>query len=210
MIEVRKQLPAVYYNESRDFQLLGRIFEMIFNYAKMHADNLENLYNTNTIDTRLVELLAKTIGFETRHEYNINNMKIICGCFSDIVKYKGTKTGINKAVSALLNAQGITDLFNTEFYFDTRHVDIYIPGNTQDIILLKDLFEYVLPIGWDYSIISGVGRESTHYTTTIVPSSTYDDELADTSELDRVAKLSDVDPVGVTSLGIVPDKDHRD
>ena len=37
MIDVRTNLPRVYFNESRDFQLLGRLFESVFNSVSLIA-----------------------------------------------------------------------------------------------------------------------------------------------------------------------------
>lgn len=209
MIEVRQELPRVYYNESRDFQLLGRLFEAVFNYSKMGVDTVENIYSMN-MDNKLVNLLSKTIGFESKHDYDIVNLKLICGCFNDILKDKGTKTGVKKAISALLNAQGIDDEFSVEFIPEKCHIEIYIPSHTQDIVLLKDLFDYILPVGWDYTIISGIGGDLTHYSTTVVMESLVDAAPTDTADLDKVAKLNDEYPVGVTSTGIVPNVEHRE
>lgn len=205
MIDVRKQLPGVYFNESRDFQLLGRIFEAIFNYNKMTIDSMENLYDINTMDSKLVSLLSKTIGFESKHEYDIKNLKVICGCFYDIIKYKGTKVGIDKAISALLNAQGIKDKFYSEVTYDTRQVDIYMPGNAKDLILLKDLFDYILPVGWSFTITSGVVKDSTSYSTTITPSSSHEKISKHTYELNKVAKLNDYN--ATTSEGIISNEE---
>ena len=190
MIEVRTQLPRVYYNESRDFQLLGRLFEAVLNYAKMNSDFIENLYSLNVTDARLINLMAKTIGFESKHEYDVSNLKVICGCFYDIIKYKGTKLGIEKAIAALLNAQGIDNEFDVETHYDTRHVDIFMPSKAKDVVLLKDLFDYILPVGWSYSITSGIAGDLTRFSTIVVPESVVSPVETPTSALDKVAKLS--------------------
>lgn len=205
MIEVRKQVPGVYYNESRDFQLIGRIFEVILNYLKTNNDCTENTMDTNLIDDKLVNLLAKTVGFESRHEYDVNNLKIICGCFSTILKYKGTKRGIDMAISSLLNSRGVTDNFESVLDYDTRTINIYIPVSAGNTILLEDLFEYILPVGWGYSIIRAAAGNKYKYSTPIITSTLYTVVEKDTDELDVVAKLTDSSQaVESTSTRVIP------
>ena len=210
MIEVQRQLPRVYYNESRDFQLLGRIFEILLNYLKTNADIIEHLNSPETIDERLVSLLATTVGFESRHAYDTDSLRIICGCFHDIIRYKGTMTGIERAVSALLNAQGIKDEPSVEAFYDTKNIEIFIPAYAKDVIILKDLFEYILPVGWSYSIMTGISGDKTRFSTKVTIRDTYTADEANTSDLDVVAKLSDSgrndEPV---STRIVPTKNVR-
>lgn len=190
MITLYNQLPRVYYKESRDFQLLARIFESIANYNKMSVDAIENFRDTNYIDEKLVNLLAKTIGFESKHEYDVHNLKIICGCFSEIIVNKGTKIGIDKAISALLNSQGITDSFSANMDYDIRHLDVLVPSQTKDIILLKDLFDYILPIGWSYSIETAIGGDDYTYSANPRTSMSFKADPTDTSDLNDVAKLN--------------------
>lgn len=211
MINIRKQLPDVYYNESRDFQLIGRFVEAIANYNKMSVDCMQNLLDAPNLDEKLVNLLAKTIGFESRHEYDVHNLKIICGSFYDIIKYKGTKKAIDKAISALLNSQGIDDEFDSYLEVDKQSVEITIPSQTSDIILLKDLFEYILPIGWTYSITTGIAGGRTKYMTNVKTGTSYTAPEKGTWELDKIAKLNggeSGDETKPTSISVVSDKNE--
>lgn len=212
MIEVRTQVPRVYYSESRDFQLIGRLFESIINYNKTNIDCMEGIKDVNDTPDSLVNLLAKTVGFESKHEYDIHDLKIICGCFSSILKYKGTRVAIDKAISALLNSQGIDEDYYVEYPPDTdeiNQINIYLPSNVSDIILLKDLFNYILPVGWSYSLLKGIGGDKTTFLSEAKVKDEFSMEKKDTDVLDKVSKLVDTDESGdssyetVTSIGMV-------
>ena len=43
MIKLRNLTPDVYYNESRDFQFIGRLFDVVLNSVKTEADLLYNV-----------------------------------------------------------------------------------------------------------------------------------------------------------------------
>ena len=40
MIKLQELTPSVYYEQSRDFQFIGRLYDIVLNYIKTNADNL--------------------------------------------------------------------------------------------------------------------------------------------------------------------------
>ena len=64
MIDVIKQTPREYSAQSRDYQVLARLYSALFNVSKMYIDNL-SVWN-NDIDNRLATLRAKTLNFDAR------------------------------------------------------------------------------------------------------------------------------------------------
>ena len=40
MIRIKDQIPSIYYDASRDFQVLGHLYEVVLNYVKTNADML--------------------------------------------------------------------------------------------------------------------------------------------------------------------------
>lgn len=153
MINVKKLVNNVYYNKSRDFQVVGRTLEVIFNYLQTEIDLAKYLNLTNNTDNKLLPLIATTLGFESRHTYNTNNLKGILSTFSYLLKNKGTKKAIEDAVTVLLRSQNIDKDFEVVIDKKTNEVIIYIPYNLQDTILLEDLFDYILPAGCNYNFI---------------------------------------------------------
>lgn len=173
MIKTYTQVPEYYYKESRDFQLLGRIFEGVFNYSKTAIDTLSNNPLSRNSDIALMDLVTKTVGFESRHNYDIPNLVALANSFKSILRIKGTKKSIEDCVRLLLNAQNIYEEFEVNINtlavpgespeapkIHNRLVTIYIPEEVKDVSLLEDMLEYVLPVGFDYIIvISSIGAE---------------------------------------------------
>ena len=158
MIKTRKLVPEIYYDKSRDFQFLGRIFEINYNYAKTNVDLLNTLPLSNNSDLRLVNLVLTTLGFTRKHEYNSHDLKKISQVFSELIRYKGTKKSVELAVNALLNAQNIDAVAHVEDVYDGMthkklyEFAIYLPIELDDVVLLEDLFDYILPAGYSYRL----------------------------------------------------------
>jgi hypothetical protein len=163
MIKVQRQLPDYYYNESRDFQLIGRIFESVFNTSKTATDTIVNTPLSSNYDVSLLDLVTKTIGFESKRKYDVPNLIALVNSFKSILKIKGTKKSIEDCVRILLKAQNISEKFEVLINTDeeegsegkkfNRDITIYIPKEVKDIALLEDMLDYVLPAGFNYSII---------------------------------------------------------
>jgi len=167
MITTRQLVPEVYYNDSRDFQFIGRLFEIAFNEVKTGVDLLANNPFNKNIDTKLLDLVAKTIGFDTKHKYTTNDLKIVCSCFKELIRKKGSKEAIEILVRALLRSQNIKKDYIVEIFTDKDHISsaevpeyfepfsaiIQVPYELKDMILIEDVLEYILPAGCDYRII---------------------------------------------------------
>lgn len=153
-MKVEKLIPEVYYSQSRDFSYIGRLFEIIFNYMKTGADCVGVSSNSDNIDATQIELIALTLGFESKHTYPTRDLIYIISSFSHLIKKKGTKEAITHAIKLLMNSQKIKmDLLDDEDFvtFDDAPnnytLSIRIPSQMTDTILLEDLFDYILPAG---------------------------------------------------------------
>lgn len=155
MIVTRELVPSVYYNESRDFQILGRTFEVLFNYIKTNVDMVNELPFSRNSDIKLLPLLATTLGFSTKRNYDVTELRALCACFAELLKHKGTKYSIELAVGLLLNAHHIDEFYDVEIDRDDSHnFIIYIPKELYDTTLLEDIFDYILPSGFTYKFIN--------------------------------------------------------
>lgn len=155
MIKVEKLVPSVYYNRSRDFQVLGRTYEVVFNYLKTNTDLINNLPISDDIDDQLLDLLCTTLGFKLIHSYKSNALRGLCSIFCYIIKNKGNKKAIKTVTDMLLNIEGITGESTVEIKTnddngteeDYPKVNIYVPNELTSITLLYDILEYVVPAG---------------------------------------------------------------
>lgn len=159
MINTLKITPSIYSKESRDYQLIGRLYNAVFNYTKMSIEGVYNLPLSPNSDVRFLDLVAKTIGFESKHNYNIENLFALCSSFKKIMWHKGTKEAIEELISVLINSQNIQKLFTVDVYtnnnpplFRPYSVVINVPAELKDIIMIEDVMSYILPAGFVYEI----------------------------------------------------------
>lgn len=151
LIKFQDLTPEVYYKRSRDFQYIGRLFDLVLNNAKMNTDIISSLPLNPDMDPRLLDLLALTLGFKSKHEYNTKQLAALCSIFPFVLRNKGSKLAIETACNALLNAEGITKEASIEVGNQT--VSIFLPSELSDLNLLKDLLNYILPAGMSCSLI---------------------------------------------------------
>lgn len=148
MIRMYDQVPLVYNNASRDFQFLSHLIDIVLNSVKHNVDGLYSL-PTSKASPALTELLAMTLGFKIRRNYNMDQLIAIVEILPIILKYKGTIYAINIAGEALIRASGAAGRFKCELASDsTLHITFPQDSrSTIDITLFTDLLPYILPAG---------------------------------------------------------------
>ena len=157
MIKFSNQVPSVYSSASRDFQYLGWLIDIVLNSVKHNVDDIYNLPN-NKADPKLTELLALTLGFKVKRNYDQNQLYALVAALPRILKYKGTKMAIDMAGNALLAASGASGEFKSETNENMAEIakgEIHVtfPVGLIDISLFIDLLEYILPAGMVCRII---------------------------------------------------------
>ena len=145
MIKLQELTPSVYYEQSRDFQFIGRLYDIVLNYVKTNADNLYTLPIGKNMDEKLLNLLAFTLGFQSKHHYNSKQLLAICSVLPLILKHKGSLDAILIAVNSILYAEGINQALDYEF--KDNNLVLYLSPDLSDLTLLKDIMIYILPAG---------------------------------------------------------------
>lgn len=155
MIKLQNYTPEVYYKESRDFQFIGRLFDLVLNSIKTETDLLYNIPLSTNSDEKLLELLAMTLGFKPKHQYNARQLKAVCSIFTEILKNKGSIKALKIACEALFNAMDVDQPLDYSFTEGKgkTELNLYIPPDFEDITILIDLLTYVLPAGMSCNII---------------------------------------------------------
>ena len=166
MLQVKNFVPTVYYNESRDFQLLGRLYDILFNSVKTHADLLYQLPFSSSSADELLELWALTLGLKPNNNFNTNQLRAICAVFPTLLRTKGSIAAIKTACKALFYAEGNTSDVLISEQRDSQGnltgIQIFVPTTLHSVTLLQHLLDYILPAGLSCSIISSyVTDEST-------------------------------------------------
>lgn len=161
MIKTENIVPSNYYTRSRDFQLLGRVLDIVFNSSKGYSDMVQYDTICSNTDYRLLDLIAKAVGFEVKRKYDVHDLFVLCSTFKSIIRKKGTVSAVEDCVRVLLKAQNINKPFQVidlDAYIDSNtkayELEILVPEELTDIALLEDMLEYVLPAGYIYKIIN--------------------------------------------------------
>lgn len=160
MIKVKNLVPDVYYKESRDFQVLGRTYEALFNYLKNEVDMIESNPLSANSDERLLDLLSLTLGFKSKHNYNHRQLKAMCYSLAEILRYKGTKKAIELAIKVLMQAENVKAQAEIDVDPEEGNVNVYLSEKIGDLNLFNDLLEYILPAGMSCLVYKSVLEES--------------------------------------------------
>lgn len=150
MINFYNQVPSIYVNASRDFQYLSWLINIVLNSVKHNVDDIYSL-PSNNIDPRLAELLAMTLGFKIKRNYDQKQLLALVSIIPSILKYKGTDKAIVMAMDALVTASGAVGSGSVEIKGSV--LEVTIPKELVDTTLFIDLLDYILPAGMTCRII---------------------------------------------------------
>lgn len=158
LIKTTEMTPAIYSQESRDFQIYLRLYDTIFNMLKFDTDEVKDLTNTELIRSEMLPLLQTKLGFFTNYSIPGDQVRSILKVFPLIVRNKGTMLGIRQAVRAFLNIYNLSA--DLDIYYTTTAItqgSLVIPDHTvvvgvtekvDSFYILEELFRYILPAGY--------------------------------------------------------------
>lgn len=202
MIDFYKQVPSVYTNTSRDFQYLSWLINIVLNSVKHNVDTLYELPNVKA-NPALVEILALTLGFKVKRNYDQKQLVALVSIIPSILKYKGTKEAVTLVGEALINASGTEGDFDCAV--NNNLLEITLPKALIDVSLFIDLLPYILPAGMTYRIIRKnqiQERYSTDFSYYDIPKADWKPDLV-WDENERTA-------TGLASLFDIPKNDNGD
>jgi hypothetical protein len=151
MINFYNQVPSVYTSASRDFQYVSWLVNIVLNAVKHNVDDIYNLPNVS-IEPKMAELLALTLGFKIRRNYDQKQLAALAAILPSILRYKGTEKAVEMAAEALITASGAVGA--TEFKVADSQLVVTIPKDTTiDTTLFLDLLDYILPAGMTCRVI---------------------------------------------------------
>lgn len=163
MFRIQDNIPEVYINESRDFQILARLYDTLFSGVRYDIDTLVNLLDATQIKDRMLELLCTKVGFFPRIDIDANILKYIVASFPYIIKNKGNEVGIKAAVNAILKSEYSSniDIAPRIIINNKKSTEVYQPYTvyifTRLAIFnkeaLDEVMRYVLPVGYTYQLL---------------------------------------------------------
>lgn len=151
LIRTQNNVPDVYVNASRDFQLMCRLYDILINDVKYDTEAIKSIINTFMCNTRLLELLQTKLGFFTKSTISDEDLRYVLCAFPDIIKHKGSRQAIEEAVIVFLKLNHINSDFNIEFDKPNKYsVRVGIEGSVRDTHILDEIFRYILPAGYTF------------------------------------------------------------
>lgn len=153
MIRMRDMTPSPYYDQSRDFQLIGSLFDLILNSVKTSADQIYNVQFNDNTDNQLLDLMAMTLGFKSRHNYNSNQLRALCSSFCEILRNKGSLYSVELAAKVLVHSEGLSQQVYSSVDNENHIIYVYLPQTLSDINLFNDILLYILPAGMSCTIV---------------------------------------------------------
>lgn len=158
---MQNRTPPIYCEESRDFQLLCRLYDTIDNGMFFDIETITDLVNTKSIRSSFLQLLQTKLGFFTLHSFDENTLRYVLSGFPIMVKNKGSKQAIEYAVNTFLKINNINSPVTVTFqktplklangYTVPDHtIVVGISASLQDAVILEEIFRYILPIGTAY------------------------------------------------------------
>ena len=173
MFRISEKVPEVYMKESRDFQILPRVDDLLFLGEHYDISTIQELNNPKKCRNSCLKYLAEKVGFYTDKYIPDNVLINIISAFRTALKNKGTDLGIQQAVIAILKAENSIDppriIYtrgdNSLPYYEQYTINIYTPIKIINEVALREFLKYIIPAGYNYNIYaydsSGTEGEAT-------------------------------------------------
>lgn len=155
MINLYNQVPTIYSRASRDFQYLSWLINIVLNSVKHNVDDLYDLPNADA-ESKLSELLAFTLGFKIRRNYDREQLRALISIIPSLLKYKGTAYALKLAGDVLIKSSGVIGecrVVEDEESLKNGIIKVLLPKDLTDTTLFTDLLPYILPAGMTCNIV---------------------------------------------------------
>jgi hypothetical protein len=157
LLRTQDNVPDVYVRESRDFQLLCRLYDCAVNGAKLDADAIQFITDTKFCTARLLQLLQTKLGFFTNHDITDDELRLVLEAFPVIMKNKGSLKAIKQAMYVYLKVMHLnTDINVTVINKDEDSpytIRVGIQSSWRDTTILDEIFRYIMPTGYVFEYV---------------------------------------------------------
>ena len=173
MIRCQELVPDYYIEESRDFQVLCRLYDYTLNSLKFNIDTMQSLTNTKLVEDTVLRLVGDKFGIYDKHSYtnrelltalpsavknkdSLHSVKILLNAYLDslnifdyAVAYHSKDEESAKEVSSILNR-------------DIKPYTIVIVLSTSptfvDLHVLDEFMKMVIPCGMIVEYVFGISK----------------------------------------------------
>lgn len=153
--QLEKNVPEVYVNESRDFQLLCRVIDIYLCSCINNTSIIPYQLDLDKCSESLLLAIANMQGFVTNIYIPPQVLRNICKVFPYCIKRKGTEEAIRTAAYAVLSSDRLIYNVEVEIIKTDGVYSLTITSNAQSDYLpyLKEFLRFIVPPGWRTSII---------------------------------------------------------
>lgn len=163
MFRTQNLVPEVYPNQSRDFQMFCRLYDLVFNSTKQSIDSMRYTTSSLNCNSKVLPLLKTKVGLFTDVEIAHEDLRIILSAFPYIVKYKGSMKSLEYVVNLYARLTSSAGSYIKIRPVNTDYVISIISSSPiQKTELLFDMLKYIIPSGYvlDYYVASIVNIEN--------------------------------------------------
>ena len=162
MFRLQNNVPEVYVQKSRDFQLLCRLFDSVFAGVKFSTDSVARTCNTKECNDKLLELLKLKLGLFTDIDISNKELRYILQAYPIIIRYKGCIQGVKYVLNLfqrisqigseapIINENFVKDELKYEYNIN-HHFEVTFSDNVFNDKLLIELLKLVIPTGYTIS-----------------------------------------------------------
>lgn len=174
LIRMQNNVPETYVNQSRDYQLLCRLYDVVMNGVKYNIDALGNITDNAHIQSNLLSLLQTKVGF-FESEVTDDKLRYLLDAFPYIMKNKGSLKGIEQVLNVYLKMNHINT--PVQVFVNTQDCTIIVTIKSNVILdtkIIEDVMNYVIPTGYSVEyhfvadmvtspVITDINQEITKY-----------------------------------------------
>lgn len=146
MFLVGNNVPDVYMQESRDFQLVSRLYDLAFQSTRFSIDSIDNISDTQLCNSSLLPLLDNKLGYHTNLKLSDRTHRIILSAFPHFMRYKGSLQGLTQVLNVFTRITNILVHYEVE-ESDKSVINVIFHDYLYNVDLLSELIEYVRPTG---------------------------------------------------------------
>ena len=156
LFKLEENVPDIYVEMSRDFQLLCRVYDILVNSNIITQSKIRQQLNIDQIDDKLLKLLAGRLGFSSDNYIPTEVMRSILLQFPFMIKNKGTKVGIEQAIKSVIKQTSkVNSVYVSDITIATGEIKVTVESDDAsavDMSYLSNVLKYVVPVGYTVNV----------------------------------------------------------
>lgn len=155
MFRVQDNVPEFYVNQSRDFQLFCRLYDLVFTGVRYSIDSMEYLTHNKQSNVEISELLQTKLGMFRSVDISDKELKYLLDAFPYIIRNKGNTLAIESVIRVFQRITAVpTANFSINYtkFNEDYTITIDVSNSVKYVALIRDMLEYVVPTGYLISV----------------------------------------------------------